>query len=396
MDKNITPSKVTATINFSELLSSTIDLLRFPLAIMVIFIHMNPHVINLIDADFSLLSVHGIYNIVGIVGSHVLTHIAVPTFFLISGFLFFNNFKKWSWDIYKRKIKSRVKTLFVPYVLWNLIPFLLLLSSMFAGVILKGKPIDGIEQLIEDKGWHIFYDYHEWGTTRINWLGYNLRMTGPYDLPLWFLRDLIVVTLLTPVIYYAIKKLKMSLVLVLFIAYISRVWTLVPGFNVTAFFYFSTGAYFALNELDIVSFARKFKYLFLPLSTMLLVITIIYDGPNTDVGQNTLPLFVCCGVFTAFIISSWCVEKYNIKPNKFLVSCCFFVYAFHGVSIPLIGSPLSRTNSILHQLIPGTSGIEDGICYIAAPFATAFTCIAVLMIGRKFLPRITLLFSGNK
>ena len=94
MDKNITPSKVTATINFSELLSSTIDLLRFPLAIMVIFTHMNPHVINLIDADFSLFSGHGIYNIVGIVGSHVLTHIAVPTFFLISGFLFFNNFKK--------------------------------------------------------------------------------------------------------------------------------------------------------------------------------------------------------------------------------------------------------------------------------------------------------------
>ena len=36
-----------------KLLSATIDLLRFPLAIMVIFIHMNPEVSNLFDADYS-------------------------------------------------------------------------------------------------------------------------------------------------------------------------------------------------------------------------------------------------------------------------------------------------------------------------------------------------------
>ena len=60
-----------------KLQSATIDLLRFPLAIMVIFIHMNPEVINLFDADFSLCSGHGIYNVTGVLLSHVLTHIAV-------------------------------------------------------------------------------------------------------------------------------------------------------------------------------------------------------------------------------------------------------------------------------------------------------------------------------
>lgn len=182
-----------------ELLSSTIDLLRFPLAIMVIFIHMNPQVINLIDADFNLFSGRGIYNMTQIVGSHVLSHIAVPTFYLISGFLFFNyNFNKWSWNTYRRKIKARIRTLFIPYIMWNLLPFLLLLLTMLGGVILYDKPAEGITQLIKEKSWHIFYDCNEWGTTRVNWLGEHLRMTGPYDLPLWFLRDLIVVTLLTP------------------------------------------------------------------------------------------------------------------------------------------------------------------------------------------------------
>lgn len=125
----------------AQLQSSAIDLLRFPLAIMVIFIHMNPNVINLLEADFGLLTTQGFYNVIGILLSHVLTHIAVPTFFLISGFLFFVNFQEWSWEGYKKKMSSRVKTLLIPYVFWNVVPFLLMVIAMFAGVMLKVHPI---------------------------------------------------------------------------------------------------------------------------------------------------------------------------------------------------------------------------------------------------------------
>lgn len=397
MEKSITPSESNELpSDQSELLSSAIDLLRFPLALMVIFIHTTPQVVNLIDADFSLFSGRGIYNVTGIIGSHVLAYIAVPTFYLISGFLFFYNFDQWSWSTYRRKIRSRIKTLFIPYILWNLLPFLLLLLFMLGGVLIKDNPADGIIQQIEEKNWHIFYDYYEWDTTTINWLGEHLRMTGPYDLPLWFIRDLIVVTLLTPVIYYAIKKFKICLVLFLFIAYVSKIWILTPGFHITAFFYFSVGAYMALNGINIVSFARKYKFLFIPVCVILFIITTIYDGCNTVIGQNLHPFFICSGVFTAFIISSWCIEKWNVKPNRFLVSSCFFIYALHTIDIPLLGSPLGGTNRVLHLLIPGTSAIEDTICYILSPFITAFLCIAVLMLSRKLLPNLTLLFSGNK
>lgn len=323
--------------------SFVIDLLRFPLAIMVIFIHMNPYVINLLEADFSPISGHGIYNIVGILLSHVLTHIAVPTFFFISGFLFFVNFLEWSWEGYKKKMKSRVNTLLIPYILWNAIPFLLLVSAMLVGVAIKGNSMEGVRSLITEKSWHIFYDCNEWGTTRINWLGDNLKMTGPYDLPLWFLRDLIVVTILTPIIYYAIKKLRMFFICVLFVAYISRIWILLPGFHITAFFYFSTGAYFSINKINIVQFVQKYKTIFVPTCLILLIITTIFDGVNIVVGQNIHPLFVCTGVCTAFYVASICVMKSNVRPNKFLVSSCFFIYAIHGVGFPIIGSPLSFT-----------------------------------------------------
>lgn len=383
-------------IDYVKLQSASIDLLRFPLAIMVIFIHMSPDVINLIDADFSLISGHGIYNVIGILLSHVLTHIAVPTFYLISGYLFFINFQKWSWEGYKKKLNSRVKTLLVPYLLWNAVPFLLTVLAMLAAVAIKGKPIEGVESFIAENNWHIFYDCNEWGTTRINWIGEHLRMTGPYDSPLWFLRDLIVVTMMTPIIYYAIKKLGLFIISILFVAYISRIWTLLPGFHITAFFFFSTGAYFALNKMNIIQFANKYRLLFIPFCIILLVASTIYDGANTFIGQNIYLLFICTGVFTAFYVASKCIIKYNIKPNKMLVSSCFFIYAIHGVNFPFIGSPLSLTRRLLHYVIPGNTGIEEGFCYLTSPIVTAFLCILLLMFARRFFPKITLYFSGNK
>ena len=383
-------------IDYVKLQSASIDLLRFPLAIMVIFIHMSPDVINLIDADFSLISGHGIYNVTGILLSHVLTHIAVPTFYLISGYLFFINFQKWSWEGYKKKLNSRIKTLLVPYLLWNAVPFLLTVLAMLAAVAIKGKPIEGVETFVAKNNWHIFYDCNEWGTSRINWLGEHLRMTGPYDSPLWFLRDLIVVTIMTPIIYYAIKKLGLFIISILFVAYISRIWTLLPGFHITAFFFFSTGAYFALNKMNIIQFADKYRLLFIPICIILLVASTIYDGANTFIGQNIYLLFICTGVFTAFYVASKCIIKYNVRPNKMLVSSCFFIYAIHGVNFPFIGSPLSLTRRLLHYVIPGNTGIEEGFCYLTSPIVTAFLCILLLMFARRFFPKITLYFSGNK
>ena len=379
-----------------KLQSTTIDLLRFPMAIMVIFIHMNPNVINLIEADFSLISWRGIYNVVGILMSHVLTHIAVPTFFFISGFLFFINFQKWSWEGYKEKLNRRIKTLFIPYLLWNIVPFLLVALGMIVGVVIKGNSIEGVQTLITDNNWHIFYDCNEWATTRINWLGENLRKTGPYDLPLWFLRDLIFVTILTPIIYYIIKKLGLFIISILFVAYISRIWIQLPGFHIIAIFYFSTGAYCALNKINIIQFVDKYKLLFPPIFIILLVVTIIYDGENTVIGENIFPLFVCTGVFTVFYVASRCVTKYDIKPNKSLVSSCFFIYAIHGVGFPLIGTPLMFTRRVLHFVIPGNTGYEEVFCYLITPITTVFLSILILMLARRLFPKLTLYFSGNK
>lgn len=377
-------------------LSETIDLLRFPLAIMVIFIHSSIPVVNLLDADFPVLSGQGILNVIGIVMSHILTHIAVPTFFLISGFLFFVNFQDWSWNGYKKKMQSRVKTLLIPYLSWNTLVLVFVVIGLLGSAMHHHTSLDKLQEFLLNNNWHVYYDCHEWGTERINWLGQHLRMTGPIDLPLWFLRDLIFVSILSPVIYFAVRKLKILALAILFLAYISRVWTLIPGFHITAFFFYTLGAYIALNKKNIIDFVTKYRWGIIPSYILLLIVTTIYNGVNTTIGQNIYPFFIITGVFTAFYIASVCVIKWNLKPNKLLVSSCFFIYAAHAVGVPGIGSSISISRKIIHLIIPGSTLLEDAICYLATPFMAAGICILVLMIGRRLFPKLTLLFSGNK
>lgn len=150
-------------MNYSELSSlqsKTIDCIRFPLVVMVVFIHMNPNVVNLPDAKFDFFSMQGLYNFVGILFSHTLPSIAVPTFFFISGFLFFINIQDWSWNKYKKKLKNRIKTLLIPYLMWNLVPFLF---SIILIVFFRDKSMDEVIIFTKKYSWHIFYDCFEWG-----------------------------------------------------------------------------------------------------------------------------------------------------------------------------------------------------------------------------------------
>lgn len=373
--------------------SLTIDMLRFPLAIMVIFIHINPTVTNLIDTNFPLASMQGILNVIEIIFSHTLTHIAVPIFFLISGFLFFFNFKQWSWEGYKKKIKNRIHTLIIPYFMWNLCCLAIIICAKLGAVVIKGKSISEVYTYLAEKSWHLFYDCNVWGTHKINWLGHFLYQSGPIDLPLWFLRDLIIISLLTPIVFYFVKKTKIWGILFLFSAYISRIWTLLPGFSITAFFFYSLGAYFAINGINLISFVKRHHYIIIPIAILLLCACTIYDGTNTIIGQNIYPFFICSGVFAAFYIVSVFVERYHLTPNKLLVSSCFFIYAFHAVNII---SPLSLSCRIIHLIIPGQSTLEEFICYFAAPFLTAFICLLTLNILKKLFPKLTLLLSGNR
>ena len=281
-------------------------------------------------------------------------------------------------------------------MLWNLLFFILLIAYHLFISLKNGQSLTNVVDIITEKSWHIFYDCKEWGTSKTDWLGDHLRMTGPYDLPLWFLRDLIVMTFISPLIYFFLRKTKMIFILLLFLAFISRIWTQIPGFQITAVFFYSLGAYFSIFKVNIIHVINKTKYYFLPTSLILLVFLTIFYNNNDIVFQNLYPFFILAGVLSVLYIAYILVAFHRIKANKFLISTCFFIYALHVGPIPKVKNILLCTNNVLHKIIPGQSYVEDIFCYYIHPLLTVIICIIFYVLIKKCLPKVALLFSGNR
>lgn len=191
--------------------------LRLPMALLVIFIHMtphlNPHFTPVYSIDWQSLSPDNIYSIIGIFFNNLCT-VAVPFFFFTAGYYFFFNTEKFDKDTYKSKIKKRIKTLLVPYVLWIIITIILrILYGLYKMYVLKLSiselpsdclTIDEITTLsnILSFFWNYFI-INENNT--FNPLGLSSYLAAPINIPLWFLRDLIILTAISPLLYKGIK-----------------------------------------------------------------------------------------------------------------------------------------------------------------------------------------------
>lgn len=150
-----------------QLQFAVFDWLRFPLIVGVVFIHCYGSPFDYNALDFENLSSIDIFNLFRVCISKVLTHICVPTFFYISGYLFFVGMEKWNYKKYIEKIKRRCHTLLIPFIIWNTI-------SIFVSmvIIFHYNSWEGIVDFFEKNRYlHLYWDCHRWNYERTNWLG---------------------------------------------------------------------------------------------------------------------------------------------------------------------------------------------------------------------------------
>ena len=178
----------------NKLWSETIQFLRFPLIVGVIFIHTDITLPNNESIEDS--SIWTVVENIMYLFSYVLPAACVPLFFFISGFLFFKNVD-FNLDVYKRKILSRCRTLLAPYVIWNLLGFLLFLLKHYNS-FKDGKLCVTFVGFLNG-----FFMIHPSNTN------------PPFNFPLWFIRDLIILVVLSPLIFLLIKKMRIMFVIFL-------------------------------------------------------------------------------------------------------------------------------------------------------------------------------------
>lgn len=383
--------------DYTYIQSQTIEWLRFPLIIAVAFIH-NPglpseYVLpNLGAGGFWLcLSIY-----IKVFFSHVLAHIAVPIYFFISGYLFFLKTPVLTKEIYTDKLKKRWNSLVIPYLLWNIFPILVVICLWFLKYIIFNHDIgifmDKLIAYFDSNGWlSLFWNTKEWGGNVINWIGQPVMGSGPINYPLWYIRDLIVVVLLSPAIYYCIKMMKQWFLIIMLFFYFSGIWPQLPGFSATAILFFGWGGYFSINKLNFVELFRKIEIPTYIATFLLLIADTYYDGGYTRVGFNLYHAFVILGLIAAFNVSSRLIEKEKVKVNRLLTNSVLFVLALHTTKV----SNICKLVIVKIFNLMGLS--EDGlVSYFLTPLILVTLCVMVYLFANRYIPRLTKVLTGSR
>lgn len=373
--------------------SRILNALRFPLACMVVIIHCKINQDEWVLPQWRGFSGDELSAAIQILFSTILSGIAVPTFYLMSGYFFFYRMENFTWNVYLNKLKKRVHTLLIPYILWNFLCILYIIMKKIAAYLVKGKPLSNITDFFEDNGWlRMFWDCNVWSLDRVNVLGYFIPPTGPILVPLWFLRDLMVIVLITPVIYYVLRKFKLWAIVVLGLCYITGIWPYIHGFSVTAAFFFSLGAYFSINKLNMVEELRHFRKCAFVLYVPMVVLMMYLNGNHTTVGGYVYPLYIIIGVITIINIVTLLEEKGKLTTSSKLSDTTFFIYAFHGlialeIASMILGIPFPTADN---------DWMNISIHYILKPFLTVAICLISYRIMKKYMVGILNVLTGNR
>ena len=379
----------------NDLRSQSLDLLRFPLAVVIVIIHtFNTGGITLqgtsISVDNMPLFKEINYFIDGFIRGQ-----SVPIYFFISGFVFFLGVELTK-ETYLRKLKNRMKTLLIPYVIWNTIPVLLALfkrlpyfSSLFPNIhkVRLDFSFSTILNNFWDASKSIFIQPES--PTSISEVISN--STYPINIPLWFVRDLMIVVLCTPILYWLLKRTRYYFVLSLGVLWFVLAYIDLGHINqmLTAFFFFTWGAYMSVNKKDMLQeFGRFFKtsMLLYPLLALLYISSVHWFPVATDTIKR-INVFV--GLFFAYNVAAWLLKHKVCKVSPFLASSSFFIYVAHS----LICGDLVK---LFFFVFRPTSEWGMISIYTSAVVVTVTSLLLVFYLLRRYAPSFLKVIAGRK
>jgi hypothetical protein len=334
-----------------------------------------------------------IYNIIRVFVREIAS-ICNYGFFLFAGYLFFSNITTLNKENYTKKIKTRIKTLLIPYILWNIINVLLRPVIILGGRIIKrdgdwGRFSIFFNELLDKGIWNIFLHYNTWGN-KTNILGLPRPSMGPFSIPMWFLQTLITLTIISPVICFICKYMKKYGIILFGLLYYTGIWFSIPGFSIAAFFFYLFGAYYGIHKKNLITEMRRYGIFCYVISIVLLVPSMYYNYDGISTYNFFNPIFLFTMVITSINIVSYLIEKKKIKVNKTLARATFFVYAIHTVLV------LSIVGFIFDKIFRSNTPIILIFRYFTVPIITAYLCVIIYYIMKKIMPKMLSLLSGNR
>lgn len=294
--------------------------------------------------------------------------VCVPSFFILSGYLFFQGGEKFSLDVYGKKLKRRVKTLLIPYMFWNLIcaALFLLKAGMLhfpgLGIVENGSV-----------NWLKFFE---------GFLFIEQNHDFPFAFAFWFIRNLMGFAVLAPAVWLVARRW-WSAALFLIIKCVFDV-------NLFCAEWFVLGAALGLHR---VSFEDKYvgKPMIMVCGAIYLLLGLARYYCETASALNFVMFALEIGFafISLYYLSLRIIRSHDGKEVKFLCGSTFFIYAFHQC--------FSSVNARLWIKVFGCGDILTCVlAFMTSLIAIVAVSIAVYALLKRIRPRFLGIITGGR
>ena len=352
-------------ISISEASSKRITSLRFLLMFLVMIKH-NAIVRGLFISDIPFNEPVWI-TFIKEFSAKGLGELAVPVFFIFSAYLFFS-----SDDSYFVGLKKRFYSIFIPYVIWTVLYFCVWLILQKLRILQAENPV------LNWREWS-FFDYLK------RFIGYSDFFRFPFVGSFWFLRDLMVLMIFSPVLRFSIKRFPVVTIGVTTFNYFFGI--LPPLLRQCSLFYFIVGLFFVVYKIDFFVVLDKIRWYDVLIAFFLGFIIFWFYRDSFSYF-----LYLFSGIIALLKLSDILVKNENIFAyTKWLVPYTFFVYAFH---MPVL---VALVKHLTLRILPVES--YGGVfCLLQFIFACAIDIglsLLAAVVFKKLLPRIFDILSGG-
>jgi surface polysaccharide O-acyltransferase-like enzyme len=350
-------------------LSKRINSLRFLLIVFVVFIHNTPDEINF-HGNIDVLQIPLYVEKIRYLISGIISRVAVPMFFLISGFLLYSKEK-----YFIIVLKKKCKTILLPYIIWQFI-------YLWWVFIVQNNPIRESFAQAEDR--LLNYGILDWLQA---FFGNFTKDPGlartPYNYPLWFLRDLFILDVLFIPLKRLIDKFPFGILTIAALLWISdtQLWVVSPE----ALLYFILGYYivkYSISEkmVDTIRFIDI---------GIIYSFTVISELFFTDTFIAIHKFNIIIGVLFFIKVSLYFIENSKVY-NKlvWLGKYEFIIFAFHAWVLQYV-------IKVMYILIPMKNALIL-LEYFSAVLVTIVLCIISGVVLEKIMPKVYKIVTGGR
>lgn len=379
-NKDISENKIVQLIDGET--SCRITSLRYILSVLVVFIHNNFTAEKLADSlaegnRIPIFEQSALGEWIQFVISSGLGSCAVPLFFMFSAYLFFKKDSP-----YKTMLKKKTKGLLLPYFVWIALNIALVtLGKLFAARLNPSLLVN--PEKIPVLTWSVL----DW-LKAFSGFGFD-KFNHPYVGQLWFVRDLLILFLISLVLRVIYRKFpKTSLIFCMFI-YISDV--LPQGFDSdrAALLFFTLGYFWAERDFSPFAFADSFRWteLFTMFAFSALGCNLIFKGNSVCYALMVL--------FSAliFLKLSGSISK-NQKTFSFAEKLSPFSFFLFSVHMPFL---LSCVQNLWLHFLPMKNPAFCLLEYFGANIViVALGTFAGVVLRKICTPLFSVLNGGRK